>query len=73
MSNEAGRFSLETTMFEQVFDDPTQTPRHTGIGTLIYISDSHTVGLVPIEDIVELVTTVNLYYDGQSWLVAYFP
>ena len=38
-------------MFDQVFDDPTQAPRHTGIGTLIDISDSHTVGLVPIEDI----------------------
>lgn len=56
-----------------LFDDPTPTPRRTGIGTLIDISDGHTVGLVPNEDIDELVTTVNLYYDDQGWLVAYFP
>ena len=28
---------------------------------------------MPIENIDELVTTVNLYYDDQGWLVAYFP
>ena len=31
------------------------------------------VGSVPIENIDELVISVNLYYDDQGWLVAYFP
>ena len=73
ISDGAGRFSLDKTMVDQVlFDDPTPTLWRTGIGTLIDINDSHSVGSVPIENIDELVTTVNLYYYDQGWLVAYF-
>ncbi|MDA0734528.1 MAG: hypothetical protein O2860_08100 [Chloroflexi bacterium] len=74
MPDGSGGFGLDKAAADQVlFNDPTPTQRRAGIGTLIDISNSHSVGSVPIRNIDGLVTAVNLYYDEQGWLVAYFP
>lgn len=74
MPDGAGGFGLDKAVVDQaLFNDPTPTQRRAGIGTLIDISNNHTVGSVPIRNIDGLMTAVNLYYDDQGWLVAYLP
>ena len=49
------------------------TPYRAGIGTLLSSGANYSVGAIPIINIDGLATSVNLYYDEEGWIVAYFP
>lgn len=70
----SGGFSLNKDAVDQsLFSDASPTLRRAGVGTLIDIGGNHTVGTVPINNIDGLTSNVNIYYDDQGWIVAYFP
>ena len=68
----SGGFSLDKDAVDQdLFSNASPTLRRAGVGTLIDIGESHTVGTVPINNIDGLTSNVNIYYDDQGWIVAY--
>lgn len=72
--NVAGSFGLDKDAVDQaLFSDSGSTLRRAGVGSLIDIGNSHTVGTLPINNIDGLISPVNVYYDDQGWIVAYFP
>lgn len=72
--NGAGGFGLDKNMVDQaLFNNPNPTLLRAGVGTLIETGANYTIGSVPILNIDGLTTSVNLYYDDEGWLVAYFP
>ncbi len=69
----SGGFSLDKGAVDQsLFSDPGPTLRRAGVGTLIDMGGSHTIGAIPINNIDGLISSVNIYYDDQGWIVAYF-
>ena len=60
-------------MDQALFNFPGPTPYRAGIGTLLGSSANYGVGAIPIINIDDLSTSVNLYYDEEGWIVAYFP
>ena len=48
----------------------TPTVRRAGIASLIKMEENFSVLGVPIKNINGMVTTVNLYYDDEGWIVA---
>ena len=70
----SGGFGLDKDAVDQaLFSDTNPTLRRNGVGTLIDIGGSHTIGSVPINNIDDLISTVNIYYDDQGWIIAYLP
>ena len=41
--------------------------------TLVSIGDNYTVAKVALENIDDIVSTVNLYYDDEGWIIAFLP
>ena len=71
--NGAG-FGLDKNAVDQaLFNDPNPTLLRAGVGTLIETGANYTIGSVSIINIDGLTTSVNLYYDEEGWLVAFFP
>lgn len=72
--NGAGGFGLDKNVVDQaLFNNPNPTLLRAGVGTLIETGANYTIGSVPIINIDGLTTDVNLYYDDEGWIVAYFP
>ena len=69
----AGEFSLDKIAVDQaLFSDPGPTIYRAGIGTLLESGGNFAVGSIPVINIDGLTTPVNLYYDEEGWIVAYF-
>ena len=70
----AGGFGLDKSAVDQaLFSDTGPTIYRAGIGTLLASGENFGIGAVPIINIDGLTTSVNLYYDQEGWIVAYFP
>jgi hypothetical protein len=69
----SGGFTLDKGVVDQsLFSDTNPTLRRAGVGTLIDIGGSHTIGAVPINNIDGLTSNVNIYYDDQGWICRLF-
>ncbi len=70
----SGGFGFNKNTVDQVlFNSSVPTQRRTGPATVVDIGTTHSVGSLLIRNIDGLTTRVNLYFDDQGWLVAYFP
>ncbi len=71
---DGGSYSLDKgTVDDHIFspiepDDPTL---RTAPATLVKVGANYTVATLTLENIDSLVSTVNLYYDDEGWIVAY--
>jgi len=69
----AGGFGLDkSAVDEALFSDPGPTLFRAGIGTLLDSGANYGIGAIPIINIDNITTSVNLYYDEEGWIVAYF-
>ena len=59
-------------MDADLFSNPEPILFRAGIGTLLGSGANFGVGAIPIINIDGLATSVNLYYDDEGWIVAYF-
>lgn len=73
---EEGSFSLD----KGTVDDYIFSPLVSGASgvrmspaTLVSIGDNFTVAKVALENIDDIVSTVNLYYDDEGWIIAFLP
>ena len=67
-------FGLDKDLVDQVLHDASsEIPRVSGTPALQDTGGSHSVTSLFIDNIAGLTTTVNVYYDAQGWVVAYFP
>ena len=70
----AGGFGLDKSVVDEaLFSNSGPTFYRAGISTLLDSGANYSVGAIPIINIDSLTTSVNLYYDAEGWLVAYFP
>jgi len=69
----AGGFGLDKSMVDEaLFSKPGPTLYRAGVSTLLGSGANYSVGAIPIINIDSLATPVNLYYDDEGWIVAYF-
>lgn len=52
---------------------PEDTGARTAPATLVSIGANYTVARVSVDNIEDTVSTVNLYYDDEGWVVSYLP
>ncbi len=73
---EDGSYSLNKgTVDDHIFSpvEPGDTTLRTAPATLVEVGANYTVATLTLENIDSLVSTVNLYYDDEGWIVAYLP
>ena len=69
----AGGFGLDKIKVDEaLFSKPGPTLYRAGVSTLLGSGANYSVGAIPIINIDSLATPVNLYYDDEGWIVAYF-
>ena len=71
---ESGKHSLnKKTVDDYIFSpvDPEDTTVRTAPATLVDVGANYTVATLTLQNIDGLVSTVNLYYDDEGWIVAY--
>lgn len=71
-----GSFSLDKgTVDDHIFSpvEPEDTTLRTAPATLVEVGENYTVATLTLNNIESLVSTVNLYYDDEGWIVAYLP
>ena len=67
-------FELNKDLVDRVLHNASsEIPRVSGTPALQDTGGSHSVTSLPINNIADLTTPVNVYYDAQGWVVAYFP
>ena len=70
----AGGFGLDKSAVDQaLFNFAGPTLYRAGIGTLLGSGANYGIGAIPIINIDNLATSVNLHYDDEGCIVAYFP
>lgn len=73
---EEGAFSLDKGTVDDYIFSPISAETsgvRTSPATLVSIGDNYTVAKVALENIDDIVSTVNLYYDDEGWIIAYLP
>lgn len=71
-----GSFSLDKGTVDGYIFSPISagdTGVRTSPATLVSIGDNYTVARVSLENIDDIVSTVNLYYDDEGWIIAFLP
>ena len=73
---EEGSFSLDKGAVDDYIFSPISAETsgvRTSPATLVSIGDNYTVAKVALENIDDIVSTVNLYYDDEGWIIAFLP
>ena len=71
-----GTFSLEKGTVDDHIFGPLPggaTTVRLGPASLLEIGDNYTIASLTLENVDELPSSVNLYYDDEGWIVAYLP
>ncbi len=74
-TREAGdSFTLDKSAVDGVLlSDPPPLSVRTGPASLVSVGDNYSVASFPVLNIDQTTTSVQVYYDGDGWVVAYFP